>query len=180
MKVSNWSIVVMLLWVGVGCAITPTATPSSVSIPMSNSIPTPTLVLPNPTGVLSTQIPNRIVPADVPACPGAIDVEKPIEFVWTGMENVRQSTPESNWTYYRCNKSQTTVAAFYQRWMPEQYRWLHNYREEHAEAILDVYFYSTGTSNVPSRWLYLWFLPDTSAKQNSYLAIAWWEAPKSC
>ena len=177
MKVSRWVMVAMMLGICVGCAITPTPTPSPVPSP----IPSPTMVVSKPTGVMSTQIANRNVPADVPACPGAIDVEKPIEFPWTNIENVRQSTPSTNWTYYRCNDSASTVQAFYRRWMPEQYRWIHTYSEEHTNGTLDVYFYSTGsTTSVPSRWLYLWFLPDELGKPSSYLVVTWWEAAKSC
>jgi hypothetical protein len=176
MKVSRWSIVPMTLWMCVGCAITPLPTPSPVPTP----VPSPTLNLPSPTGVMSTAVLNRRAPADVPACPGAQDLDQPIKFSWTGIEDVRQSAPESNWTYYHCNDSQPRVEVFYRRWMPEPYRWVHTYWEERADATLDVYFYSTGTSSVPSRWLYLWFLPDASAKQSSYLVAAWWEVPKSC
>lgn len=173
MKVSSWVIVAMMLGIGVGCAITPTPTPSPVPSP----IPSPMMEVSKPTGEMSTQIANR----NVPACPGAIDVEKPIEFPWTNIESVRQSTPSINWTYYRCNDSASTVQAFYRRWMPEQYRWIHTYSEEHTNGTLDVYFYSTGsTTSVPSRWLYLWFLPDELGKPSSYLVVTWWEAAKSC
>jgi hypothetical protein len=176
MNVRGRAILLMVLWVCAGCAITPTPTPSPVPTP----VPSPTVIVPSPTGVMSTAVLDRRAPADVPACPGAQDLDQPIELSWTGMEDVRQSTPELNWTFYRCNESQATVAAFYRRWMPEPYRWVHTYSEKRTDANLDVYFYSTGTSNVPSRWLYLWFLPDAPAKQNSYLVSAWWEAPKSC
>jgi len=176
MKVSSWFIVSMVLWMCVGCAITPTPTPSPVPTP----VPSPTVMVPSPTGGMSTTALSRRTPADVPACPGSQDIDKPIEFSWTGIEDVRQSTPELNWTYYRCNAPQGTVAAFYRRWMPEPYRWLHTYSEEQTNATMDVYFYSTGTSSVPSRWLYLWFLPDPSSKQSSYLVATWWEAAKSC
>jgi len=176
MNVRGWSILLIVLWICAGCAITPTPTPSPVPTP----VPSPTVIVPSPTGVMSTAVLNLRAPADVPACPGAQELDKPIEFAWAGIEDVRQSTPESNWIFYRCSAPQATVAAFYRRWMPEQYRWLHDYREERADATLDVYFYSTGTLSVPSRWLYLWFLPDASAKQSSYLVSTWWEAAKSC
>lgn len=175
MRVSHWFIV--LLWLGmcVGCAITP-PTPSPVPAP----IPSPTVAVPTPTGMMLTKITNRKTTADVPACPGAIDMEIPIDFPWAGIEDIRQSTPESNWTYYHCNDSQPMVEAFYRRWMAEPYRWVHTYSEERTNATLDVYFYSTGTSSEPSRWLYLWFLPDASSKQSSYLVSTWWQVAKSC
>jgi hypothetical protein len=173
-NVHRWFISLIALWVCVGCTITPT--PSPVPTPVSS----PTLILPSPTGLMSTAVLNRLAPANVPACPGAQDLDKPIELSWTGMEDVRQSTPELNWTFYRCNESQSTVAAFYRRWMPEPYRWVQTYWEERTNATLGIYFYSTGTSSLPNRWLYLWFLPDASAKRNSFLVAAWWEAAKSC
>lgn len=176
MKYSSWFIAVTVLWMCMGCAVMPTPTPSPVPTP----VPSPTVMVPTPTGVMATKISNRKAPADVPACPEAQDLDKPVALSWSGIEDVLQSTPESNWTYYRCNAPQTTVAAFYRRWMPEQYRWVHTFSEERTNAILDVYFYSTGTSGLPNRWLYLWFLPDDSTRQNSDLVAAWWEAAKSC
>ncbi|MBI5033821.1 MAG: hypothetical protein HZB51_25160 [Chloroflexi bacterium] len=176
MKVSRWFIVSMVLWMYVGCATTPLPTPS----PVPTLVPSPTAIVPSPTGVMSTIVMNRLAPADVPACPGAQGIEKQIEFSWTGIEDVYRNAPESNWTFYRCDAPLGTVAAFYRRWMPEQYGWVQTSWEEHANATLGVYFYSTGTSSVPNRWLYLWFLPDASTKQYSYLVAAWWEAPKSC
>lgn len=176
MKVSHLPIALLLLWMCVGCTVAPLPAPSPVPTPA----PSPTLILPSPTGEMSTALPNRLAPADVPACPGAQELEKPIEFSWTGIEDVRQSAPESNWTFYRCNAPQATVAAFYRRWMPEQYRWVQPHWEERANASLGVYFYSSSTQGAPNRWLYLWFLPDASTKQNSYLVAAWWEAAKSC
>jgi hypothetical protein len=177
MKASRWFIVLMTLWMCVGCAITPTPTPSPVPTP----VPSPTVIVPSPPGVMSTSVPNGRAPADVPACPGAQDLDKPIEFSWTGIEDVRQSTPESNWTFYRCNAPPATVAAFYRRWMPEvPYGWAQYPWEERASATLGVYYYTTITPGVPNRWLYLWFLPDSSTTQSSYLVAAWWEVPKSC
>ncbi len=177
MNVSSWFIVLIALWMCVGCAITPTPTPSPVPTP----VPSPTIILPKPTGVMSTTVMNRLAPSDVPACPGAQDLEQPIEFAWAGIEDVRQSTPSSNWIFYRCNESQAILEAFYKYWMPEdQYRWVQTYWEERANATLGVFYYNTSTYGVPNRWLYLWFLQDSSAKQTSYLAVAWWEVPKSC
>ena len=167
----------LVSWMCVGCAIMPTPTPSPVPSPVSS----PTVIVPSPTDVMSTTVLNRHAPADVPACPGTQDLDKPIEFSWTGIEDVRQNTPVSNWTFYRCNAPQPTVVAFYRRWMPElPYRWTQYPLEERAGATLGIYFYTTSTLGVPNRWLYLWFLPDSSTTQSSYLVAAWWEVPKTC
>jgi hypothetical protein len=177
MKVSRRFIVPMMLWLCISCASTSTPTPSPVPTP----VPSPTLNVSNPTGVLSTVIMNRLAPDDVPACPGAQELEKPIEFSWTGIEDVRQSTPESNWIFYRCDESQTMLSAFYRRWMPEpQYHWVQMHWEERADTTLGVFYFSASASGAPNRWLYLWFLPDSSSRQTSYLVVAWWQVPKSC
>jgi hypothetical protein len=177
MKYSGWIIPVITLWICMGCAVAPAPTPSPVPTPASS----PTVMVPTPTGSMATKIANRNVPANVPACPGAQDLEGPIQFVWTGIEDVRQSTPASNWTYYHCNVSPSILAVFYRRWMSEpQYQWVLQHWEERPTATLGVFYSSTSTPGVPNRWLYLWFLPDDSAKQSSYLVSAWWEAAKSC
>lgn len=134
----------------------------------------PTQMLPTPTG-------NHLAPADVPACQGAQNLEQPIEFSWAGIEDIVQNAPESHWTFYRCNEPLSVVTTRYRQWLPlPQYSWTRYQWEERANATLGVFYYSTSALGVPNRWLYLWFLPDSSSKQISYLAAIWWEVPKGC
>jgi hypothetical protein len=108
-------------------------------------------------------------------------LDQPVKFSWVGIEDVVRDTPETNWTYYRCGQSQAALSAFYQQWMPKfPYNWLEAYWEERGEAMMGVYFYNSGSSTVPNRWLYLWFLPEKSNDQTSYLVAAWWDIPRSC
>ncbi len=176
---SMWrvSILLMVLAFSSGCIAAPTPTPT----PIPTSTPSPTATLESPTGLLPTPVGNRSTPADVPACKGALVLDQPIQFSWAGIDDVVQSTPETNWTYYRCDGSRAALSAFYRQWMPTSpYGWIETYWEERAEATLGVYFYSTGTAPVPSRWLYLWFLPENSDSQSSNLVAAWWNVPHSC
>ena len=158
-----------------GCVAASTPTPVSTPLPSPTAIPEP------PTGWLPSPIGNRNAPADVPACKDAQSLDQPIRFTWAGIEDIVQNAPETNWTYYRCGQSRATLAAFYRQWLPEpQYHWTEYHWEERAQATLGVYFYSTSTPGVPNRWLYLWFVPDKTADQVSYLVAAWSDVPKSC
>ena len=177
MNVGGWFIPLIALWVGVGCTVSSPPTPTPSPMPA----PSPTLILEPPTGLLPTPVGNRRAPADVPACKDAQNLEKPVEFAWAGIEDVVQSAPESNWTFYRCSESQSSLSAFYRQWMPGlQNQWTQFHWEERANATLGVYYFSTSTPGVPNRWLYLWFLPDSSTQQTAYLVAAWWQVPKSC
>jgi len=123
---------------------------------------------------------SRYAPTDVPACEDAKNLDQPVKFLWTGMEDVVQNTPESNWTYYRCAQPQAALSAFYRQWMPKRpYNWIEAYWEVRADATMGVYFHS-GDSTVPNRWLYLWFLPEKSGEPISYLAVAWWNVRPYC
>jgi len=174
---ARWFIVALALGMCVGCA--QTATPTLLPVP--TSVPTPTIAVPNPTGGLPTIGSQRHAPTDVPACPGAQAIAQPIEFTWAGIEDVRASAPEANWTFYRCNASPTMLATFYQRWMPEpQYRWVQMHWEERGSTTLAVYYFSTSAPMTPNRWLYLWFVAEPATQETGYLVAAWWEAAKSC
>lgn len=165
----------IVLGLGSGCVLAPTPLTAPTSIPSATAaLETPPRGLPTPLG-------NRYAPADVPACQDAQVLPDPIQFAWAGIEEIVATAPETNWTYYRCNQSPAALTAFYRRWMPEaQYHWAQIRWEQQDATTLGVYFTNTGNPADPNRWLYLWFLPDESGPQRSYLAAAWWIAPKSC
>ncbi len=163
------------LYLCAGCVPAPTPTP------VPTPVPTATLVAPTPTGVLFSTAGNHFAPEGVPACNGAQPLENPVQFSWAGIEAIAQNAPESNWTYYRCAESPVTLAAFYRYWMPDaQYRWVGQHWEQQPSGTMATYFTNTGNPTDPNRWLHLWFLPDLSSAQSSYLVAAWWIAPKSC
>ena len=173
-----WFILLIGLCFSSACAA---ATPISIPLPTPPSLSLPTVTLQPPTGALPTPMSRRIAPADVPACADAKNLDQPVEFFWAGMEDVIQNTPESNWTYYHCAQSQVALSAFYRQWMPKQpYNWIETYWEVRADATMGVYFHSSGVSTILNRWLYLWFLPEKSGEQTSYLVVAWWNVRPYC
>ncbi len=160
-----------------GCLSAPTPT----AVPLPTATPSPVIPLDAPTGLLPTPTGNRLAPADVPACKGAQVLEQPVPFTWAGITDVVSSTPETNWTYYRCDEPQVAVSAFYRHWLPDtSYHWLEVYWEERPAAIMGNYLSMTGNPPNANRWLYLWFVPDPSTSQASFLVAAWSLAPKSC
>jgi hypothetical protein len=172
-----------LLWVGLafssGCtaAGAPTVVPSPTTLPNSS----PAVILAPPVGLLPTPSGNRLAPADVPACKDAQTLQQPVQFVWAGIDDIVRDTPETNWTYYRCGQSQISLSASYRQWMLKPpYSWIETYWEGRREATMGVYYGNSGSSSLPNRWLYLWFLPESSAPLSSSLVAAWWNIPKSC
>ncbi len=177
MRLGKWLVVSTMLWIGVGCTVAPTPTPA----PLPTPVLPPTVGVTTPSGMLSTSVVNRQAPANVPACPEAQALDQPIEFTWTGSEDVRHNAPDSNWTYYRCGEPRASLAEFYRRWMPEMpYGWVQMYWEERTGATMGVFFYTASGINEPNRWLYLWFLGDNASPQDAHMVAAWWNAPKSC
>ncbi len=165
---------VLLIALGLSCSCTPVATPTPVPSPTVR--PSPTLDLPAPSGLLPTPTNDRLAPASVPACQGAIYLEQPIKFTWAGIDDILQDAPAKNWTYYHCVQNPEMLAASYRQWMvKDPYAWMETYWEERPDATLGAYF-----SARLDQWLYVWFLSDPGDLRASNLVAAWWNVKRSC
>ncbi len=170
---------VLLIALCFSCGCEPVS-PSN-TLPSPTTSPSPTAVLPVPTTLLPTPTNDRVAPNNVPACKDARYAEQPVKFVWSGIEDIIRDAPETNWTYYHCPQSRATLASSYREWMVKSpYNWIETHWEERAEATMGVYYGNSGSSSIPNRWLYLWFLPESSAGSSSSLVAAWWNIPPSC
>jgi hypothetical protein len=150
-------------------------------LPTPSSIPSPTATFELPIAFLPTPGADRSAPTDVPACKDVQVLEQPIQFSWPGLEDVAENAPETNWTYYRCGQSQAAASAFYRHWMSTtEYHWVEYSWDEGAGGTLGVFYSSSVNLADPNRWLYLWFLPEQSSNESSYLVAAWWSAAHSC
>ena len=169
----------LILWLGLcfSSACTTASTPTPIHLASPTPVPVPTVTVMPPRALLPTPgVGGGNVSPDVPACTSAESVDQPVKFPWAGIDDIVRDTPETNWTYYRCGEAQSAMSAFYRQWMVQPpYNWIQAHWEERVEATMGVYFHKD-----PDRWLYLWFLPEKSGEQTSYLVLAWWDVRPSC
>ena len=130
---------------------------------------------------LPKPIDDHYAPPDVPACKNAESLRETIKVDWENVQDVMESAPDNQWTFYRCAQSQPSLSAFYRQWLvAPEYSWLETRWEERATGTLAVYNNSLVSPTHSYRWLYVWFLPDKSDANVSYLIAAWWNAPHVC
>ncbi len=132
---------------------------------------------PKPAGALASNLP----PKNVPACPGAQSLEKPIVFSWeerSAYDWQRATTlmPDQNWTYYRCDQPVATAVAFYQRAMaPAEGNGIDNDVQEYPDGTLLIYTQKVEGTKRGKRWAYVWLFPVTSDSQVSDLVSVWYD-----
>ncbi len=155
-------------------AVAPTSRPNTApAAPLNPSA----YSLPKPVGAMQ----DRLPPPDVPACPGAKSLEKPIDFSWeqrdaSDWREVNTRTSQEYWTFYRCDQPPTAAAAFYRQWMLSPlYDWLEDHVEEYPEGTLLVDKKHMEGTKHGYRWVYLWLLPEASNSQVSSLVAVWYD-----
>ncbi len=165
---------VLLIALGFSSACLPVSAPTPLPLPTSS--PSPTVMEPVPVGLLPTPTNDRFAPANVPACEDAEYLQQPVEFAWSGIDDIVRDAPATNWTYYHCDQSPATLAAFYRQWMVKApFTWIETFWEERHNATLGAYYHKD-----PDRWLYLWFVSKADDREVSNLVAAWWNVQHSC
>jgi hypothetical protein len=135
-------------------AATPTPTPTPVPPPTATPLPMPTPI-------------GFYMPSYMPICDGAKLLAEDFGFTWPGIENIKKDA--ENLEYYRCQQPYGQVATFYrEKMLNPPYNWQEIAWVELPEGTLGEYFHAVYQS-----WFYLWFVPDQSAGQASYLVAAW-------